>query len=59
MDKITVSDLFFNSKEAEGITQVFNIPEVKSQADVFLSNYPALKEVFTAEELAKDFIARV
>lgn len=55
MDKITVSDLFFNSKESDG----WQGENTLAIAESFLSHYPALKVYFTAEELAQDFLARL
>lgn len=57
MDRLTISDLFFNSKEGESINGLCD--NAVAHATEFLANYPAIKQYITAEELAKDYLKRV
>jgi len=59
MDRLTVSDLFFNSKEIDNCKHVTDFVSVWESAKDFLANYPAIGAELTAEELAKDFLRRV
>lgn len=55
----TISDLFFNSKEAENISWEGKEFEASAQAQEWLDNYPYFKQFITADELAKDFLDRL
>ena len=66
--KITISDLFFNSHEAEeiNISYIENEEQTspvysmtKKQASAWLDKYPYFKAYFTPDELAKDYLKRV
>lgn len=61
MDKYTVSDLFFNSKQADEIN--FDTGHLRSEvikaSKEFLEMYPALTSVFSIIGLADDYLKRL
>ncbi len=61
MIDLTLSDLFFNSKEVEAID--YNKDNLKSEvakvASEWLEKYPAFKTQATSEDLVNDFLRRL